>query len=149
VLVLEPDGLGVVRSGASIRHLPFGTDLATITNTLTSIVGPVTRTTQTACGQGTRVQLSVEGFSALMNGAAFVGWVDSGRSTPRLTTANGIGVGSTLTSITAGFTGVTVTTDTLGPEWTTPDGALGGLLDGTAATSGMTDFYAGETCFFR
>lgn len=148
VLVLEPDGVGVV-SGASIRHLPFGTDVTTITNTLTSTVGPVTRTTQTECGQGARVQLSVQGFSALMNGVSFVGWTDSGRSTPRLTTANGIGVGSPLASIKGGFAGVTVTTGTLGPEWTTPDGTLGGLLDGTTVTSRMTSFYAGETCFFR
>ena len=104
---------------------------------------------QTECGQGARIQLSRQGFSALVKGAVFVGWVDSGRTTPRLATVNGIGVGSTLASIKAGFAGVTVTTDTLGPEWTTPDGTVGGLLDGTATTSRMTDFYAGETCFFR
>jgi hypothetical protein len=147
-LVLEPNGVGLV-TGASIRHLPFGTDVTSLTRALTATIGPVSRTTQTECGQGPRIQLSRQGFSALVNGASFVGWVDSGRTTPRLTTVNGLGVGSTLASIKAGFAGVTVTTDSLGPEWTTPDGAVGGLLDGTATTSRMTDFYAGETCFFR
>lgn len=147
-LVLEPDGLGVV-NGASIRHLPFGTDVTTLTTALTATLGPVTRTTQTECGQGPRVQLTRQGFSALVDGASFVGWVDSGRTATRLTTVNGVGVGSTLGSVKAGFAGVTVTSGTLGPEWTTPDGGLGGLLDGTAPSSRMTDFYAGETCFFR
>jgi len=148
LLVLEPDGLGLA-TGASIRQLPFGSDVVTVTNALTRTIGPVTRTPQPECGQGPRVQVSGQGFSALFDGTKLVGWLDSGRTKAPLTTANGIGVGSTLARVRSSFAGVTVTTDSLGPEWTTADESFGGLLDGTAGTSRMTDFFAGETCFFR
>jgi hypothetical protein len=147
-LVLEPDGLGVL-VGTSVRHLPFGTDIGAVTNALRSTLGTVTRTTQTECGQGARGQLSREGFSALFDGVAFVGWHDSGRVRPHLETMAGIGVGSTLASVRSVVADVQVTTDTLGPEWTAGEQGLGGLLDGTAPSSRVTQIYAGETCFFR
>jgi hypothetical protein len=146
--VLEPDGLGVL-SGTSIRHLPFGTDILTLTRSLEATLGPVSRSSMTECGQGARVQLAGQGFSALFNGVGFVGWHDSGRVKPHLTTAAGLGVGSTLASVRSALADVEVTTDSLGPEWTSGAQGLGGLLDGTAATSKVTQIYAGETCFFR
>jgi hypothetical protein len=148
-LVLEPDGLGVLVGASSVRHLRFGTDLPTVTTALESTLGTLVRTTQTECGQGPRLQLSRDGFSALFAGVSFVGWHDSGRISPPLTTVAGIGVGSTLASVRSALADVAVTTDTLGPEWTAGELGLGGLLDGTAATSTVTQIYAGETCFFR
>jgi hypothetical protein len=148
-LVLEPDGLGLLVEASSVRHLPFGTDVVAVTTALDTTLGTMVRTTQTECGQGPRLQLSRDGFSALFDGVSFVGWHDSGRIRPPLTTAAGIGVGSTLASVRSVIADVTVTTDTLGPEWTAGELGLGGLLDGTAATSKVTQIYAGETCFFR
>lgn len=153
LLVLEPDGVGLLR-GASVRHFPFGTGVDTVSLALSATLGKVSRATQPACGQGPRVQLTGQGFTALFNGSRFVGWVDHGRSSPRLTSMNGIGVGTTLAALQARSPSVQVTDGSLGPEWSVPArkaGAptLGGLLDGTSATSRITTIYAGETCFFR
>jgi len=151
-LVLEADGLGVA-VGASIRHLPFGTTTrAQVASLLASRLGTARVTTVRECGQGPRTQLSSGSLSALVDGARFVGWtlspVRAGTQPvgARLTTGDGIGLGSTLAGI-RGTRTVTVTTGTLGPEFTA--GTLGGLLDGTAPTARVTTLYAGETCFFR
>lgn len=148
LLVLEPDGLGVL-VGTSIRHLPFGSPVGDIANVLNKTIGTANRTTQPACGQGPRVQLDRKGFTALFDGSSLVGWVDSGRTSPHVTDAAGIGVGSTLASVKSVYAGVTVTEGTLGPEWSTSAGGLGGLLDGNTPASKVTTIYAGETCFFR
>jgi hypothetical protein len=150
VLVLETDGLGALVSGTSIRQLPFGsTTLSTVSTALTTTLGGRPRSsTSSECGQGPRTTLGRSGFSALFSGTTFVGWTDTGRTGRRLTTANGIGVGSALTALRQAYGPVTVTTDTLGPEFTLSSG-LGGLLDGTSGKSRITTLYAGETCFFR
>jgi hypothetical protein len=147
VLVLEVDGLGVA-TGASIRHLPFGTDKTTIRTLLTNTVGAPKATDQPECGQGPRTQLDRQGFSALFDGTKFVGWTDSGKGSSKLTTADGIGVGSTLAAVRSSQADITVTTGSLGPEFTSP-GGLGGILDGTGANAKVTVLYAGESCFFR
>jgi hypothetical protein len=150
LLMLEPDGLGALVSAASIRQLPFGsTRLSTVSTALAATLGGrPRRSTSSECGQGPRTTLGRSGFSALFNGTTFVGWTDTGRTVRRLTSGNGIGVGSTLTQLRKAFGPVTVTTDTLGPEFTFSSG-LGGLLDGTSGASKITTLYAGETCFFR
>jgi len=148
VLILEPDGLGVLVGAASIRHVPFGTDVSTVRTVATGTLGGLATTKQSECGQGPRTQLAAQGFSMLVDGSKFVGWFDSGQSAPRLTTGTGLGVGSTLAQVKASLAGVRVATDTLGPEWTTESG-LNGLLDGTSPTSKVTGIYAGESCFFR
>jgi hypothetical protein len=141
------DGLGVA-SGASIRQLPFGTDKATIRTVLTNTLGAPRATNQAECGQGPRTQLDRQGFSALFDGSKFVGWTDSGKGSVKLTTADGLGVGSTLAAVRASQSGVTVTTGSLGPEFTS-SGGLSGILDGTGANAHVTVLYAGESCFFR
>jgi hypothetical protein len=147
-LVLEVDGLGVAVD-ASIRQLPFGTSRAVITTALTTTLGALKATVQSECGQGPRTQLDGQGLSVLFSGARFVGWTASGGTAGHLTTGDGIGVGSTLAKVRAQYPGIKVSTDSLGPEFTSEGGGLSGLLDGTAPTSKVTTIYAGETCFFR
>jgi len=149
VLILEPDGLGVLVGAASIRQLPFGqSDLTTLKTVLAATLGAV-RTSQNAeCGQGPRTSLDHNGFTALFDGQKFVGWSDGSTGTPRLSTGNGIGVGTTLAALRKAYGKVTVTTASLGPEFST-DGGLNGLLDGTKDSSKATLLYAGESCFFR
>lgn len=153
LLILEPDGVGLLQ-GTSVRHLTFGAPMGTVSTALSATLDPLSRSSQAACGQGARIQLSGQGFSALFDGAQFVGWVDTGRTKKKLTTMNGVGVGTTLATLQSRSPSVEVTEGSLGPEWTMPAGesdlpSLGGLLDGTAPTSEITAIYAGETCFFR
>jgi len=146
-LVLEVDGLGVA-VGASIRHLPFGTPRSAVSAALTATLGELRVSRLTECGQGARTQLDRQGFSVLLQGTRFVGWTDAGSAGRHLTTADGVGVGSTLGQVRAQYPGVSVTTGTLGPEFSSPRG-LSGLTTAASSAGKVTTIYAGESCFFR
>jgi len=150
VMVLEPDGIGFLVGDASIRHLRFGeADATAVSSALTaSLAGPLTVNNLPECGQGPRKSLQRAGFSALLDGTKFVGWTDQGAPGRHLTTANGIGIGSTLGAVKAAMTGVTTANDTLGPEFFSTS-SFGGMLTGLTSSSTVKLTYAGETCFFR
>ena len=149
--VIRPGGavgrLGVA-VGASIRHLPFGTPRAAMSAALTATLGELRVSRLTECGQGARTQLDRQGFSVLLQGTRFVGWTDAGSAGRHLTTADGVGVGSTLGQVRAQYPGVSVTTGTLGPEFSSPRG-LSGLTTTASSAGKVTTIYAGESCFFR
>lgn len=148
VIVLESGGLGFLTGRSSIRQVPFGTNAATARQAVTTALGPLTVTALPDCGQGPRTGAARAGFSLLLDGRRFVGWTDQGAPGRRLTTADGLGIGSTLAQLRRSLGTVTVTRGTLGPEWTSGRG-LSGLLDGTRPTSRVTVIDSGETCFFR
>jgi hypothetical protein len=149
VIVLQSDGLGFLTGTSSIRQVPFAGDTAAaVRRALAAALGPLTVTPLPECGQGPRTSASRAGFSVLLDGRRFVGWTDQGTPGRHLTTADGLGIGSTLRQLRRSLGTVTVTTGTLGPEWTSP-GGLSGLLDGTRPGSRATLIDSGETCFFR
>jgi peptidoglycan hydrolase-like protein with peptidoglycan-binding domain len=148
VIILEGDGLGFLTGRSSIRQVPFGANAATARQAVTTALGPLTVTALPDCGQGPRTSAARAGFSLLLDGRRFVGWTDQGAPGRRLTTADGLGIGSTLAQLRRSLGTVTVTRGTLGPEWTSGRG-LSGLLDGTRPTSRVTVIDSGETCFFR
>lgn len=146
VLVLEPDGLGYVAGPSSIRHLSFaGADAASAEDLAVRALGPGTTTALPDCGPAVRV-VDHGGFSLYLQGTRFVGWSDRGRT--GLRTADGVGLGTTLAELRTAFGSVTVTTGTVGPEWSTAGGLAGGL-DGTAPTSKVVRVGAGSTCVAR
>lgn len=148
-LVLEPDGLGYVAGAASVKHLPFGSDATVVRNVVSkSLGGKLTANDLPECGQGPRASAVRNGFTILFDGSSFVGWTDQGAKGRRLTTLDGLGIGSTFADVKASRPGVTATAGSLGPEFTDTDG-FGGILTGTTAKSKVTLLYAGETCFFR
>ena len=148
-LVLEPDGLGLVVGPASIRHLTFADATADqVTAQLTAALGSGTTTPSPDCGAGLRT-FGSGGLSVLLKGTTFLGWTYQAASTAATArTADGIGVGSTLTELRAARTGVRVSTATLGPEFVEP-GGLSGLLTGTSGSATVTLLRAGQTCSFR
>jgi hypothetical protein len=149
VLVLQTDGLGVLVGPATIRQLPFGsTTLSTLKTVLTNTLGAPKTSPDPECGQGPRTSLTSGSMTALFDGTKFVGWTADSRGKHPYSTADGIGIGSTLAAVRKAYGPVTVTNDSLGPEFSTPSG-LGGLLSSTAATGKVVTLYAGETCFFR
>jgi hypothetical protein len=147
-LVLEPDGLGL-GSGASIRQLRFGEAGAdAVRAALAATLGEPAEDALPECGQGERASLGRDGFSVLLADDVLVGWTDQGHEGRTLTTADGLGIGSTVKEIRAARSDVTVSEGSLGPEFL--DGAgFGGILDGTKGSSKATLVWAGETCFFR
>lgn len=149
VLVLEPDGLGYVVGEASIRHLPFGTDAATVRTVVgKALGGKLAANDLPECGQGPRSSAGRAGFSVLLDGTKFVGWTDQGAKGRRLSTLDGLGTGSRYVEVQESLPGVTVSDGSLGAEFTADNG-FGGILDGMSPTSRVTLLYAGETCFFR
>ena len=148
VVVLEPDGLGVLIGTSSIRRLPFGSPARAVRTAVAAALGPLRTTDLPECGQGPRVGSDRQGFSLLFDGTRFVGWTDQGAPGRRLSTADGVRVGSTRAQLERSLGDPTVTDGSLGIEWNSP-GGLFGLLDGVRPTSRVTVVSAGETCFFR
>ena len=149
VLTLETNGLSIATGAQPATHYGFGSSDAAVRAALATVLGGTLRVTPSPeCGQGPRTTADRNGFSILVDGARFVGWVDQGAPKRHLTTRRGLGIGSTLTQVRLLLSGVSVSTDTLGPEFFTTSG-LGGLLTGTTGSSRITNIYAGETCFFR
>ena len=143
-VVLRADGLGFTGGGSPTSVLPFGTDAATVRAATDRALLEGGESATPDCGAGSSIVQHENLFLRLQDGE-FVGWVTG---TPGLTTAEGIGVGSTLEELRAALSGVTVREDTLGPEWSTPSG-LAGFLDGTADTSVVNGMRAGVACLAR
>ena len=150
VLTLEPGGLGVRVGSGRIRHLPFGTSSTRVTAAVKSARGAGKISLDPECGQGPRSTYQVKGFALLLNGKKFVGWTDQGTPGRRLRAADGTGVGITLGRLRQLHPNqITVTRDSLGPEFAHAGRGIDGLLSGTRRTSRVTTLFAGETCFFR
>ena len=148
VMVLQSDGLGFFVGGSSIRQMPFGSPVTAVRTAVTATLGRLVATSLPECGQGPRTEASHGGFSLLFDGGRFVGWTDQGRSGQRLTTGDGLGIGSTLAVLRRSLGTVTVSASSLGVEWSV-EGGLSGLLAGRLNGSTVTVISGGETCFFR
>lgn len=146
-LVLTPDGLALVVD-ATVRPLDFGADRTGVISVMTSQLGPVRTNELPECGQGPRTSLRAGVLVVLFDGDSFVGWQARGVGEPPLATQAGIGVGSTLAEVNAAYE-VSVSNDTLGPEFFSRDGQFGGFLTGESPNATVTELHAGETCFFR
>jgi hypothetical protein len=148
-LTLETDGLLIAAGSQPAKHYPFGSNATPVRAALATVLGgPLSLTPSPECGQGPRTTADRDHFTILIDGTSFVGWIDQGAPRRHLTTRRGLGVRSTLTQVKVLLPGVTVSNETLGPEFFTTSG-LGGLLSGTTNSSTITNIYAGETCFFR
>jgi hypothetical protein len=147
-LILEAGGLGVVEDETRIEHLPFGTPASTIRNVVTHLVGPLTTTRRTDCGQGARTSSTVRGFELLFRGSSFVGWTDTGAKGRHLTTGDGIGVGVTVRSLLHSGTNVTIQRLQGGSEgeWSSRPAGLYGRSTSVAPTGRVTLVSSGETC---
>ena len=87
------------------------------------------------------------GLLLTMQDDALVGWSVAQRST--LTTADGVGIGSTRADVEAAYGPVEVVPDsTLGVEIFV-DGGISALLDADAPDGAVTALWAGTNCIFR
>ncbi len=82
----------------------------------------------------------------MLEDGRFAGWSLNG-PLPALTTADGLGPGTTLAELRDAVTPLEVAETTLGTEWTSP--SLSGLLDGPSEDSRVTSVWAGRTCIAR
>jgi hypothetical protein len=145
LIVLNPDGLGfTTKDSGSISRLDFGSAQSIVRDTVVKSLGkPLDEGTQSECGQGSRDSSRWDQITLLYADGTFVGWSINRAST--LTTADGIGLGTTLAELESSLGDVEVTEGSLGREFTA--GAYYGILD---ETEDVVDFLsAGEICAFR
>lgn len=148
LLNLAPGALSLVdpNSGRS-RELAFGLDRATVEDALTLALGkPAERGSNGECGEGAMDFARMPGgLLAWFQESKFVGWfVDDAAA--KLSTAAGIGIGSTRKDLTGAYD-VDFVESTLGEEFIS--GTLSGLLSGREPTAKVTAIWSGQVCNFR
>lgn len=148
LLNLAPGALSLVdpNSGRS-RELPFGAERATVEDALALALGKsAERGSNGECGEGAMDFARMPGgLLAWFQEGKFVGWfLDN--ATAKLTTASGIGVGSTRKDLT-GVYDAEISDSSLGEEFTA--GELSGLLSGKEPTARVTAIWSGQVCNFR
>jgi hypothetical protein len=123
--------------------------MATTLDAVTQILGEPEETSENSeCPSG---PLTIASWSngLVLNAAdnTFVGWgLRSGDGDTTLTTASGIGIGSTRQELEETYT-VEVVDSSLGVEFSA--GGLFGLLSSPEPTGTITDLWAGVACNFR
>jgi hypothetical protein len=143
LVVLTPDGLGFTTEGSgAISRVDFGSARSLVVDTVAKSLGtPAAQGTQHECAPAPSGFARWDEISLFFDGDTFAGWSVNGEP---LTTADGIGVGSTLDEFEAAYGHVTVEDTSLGQEFF--DGPYVGSVDG----SGVIDrLDAGTICAFR
>jgi hypothetical protein len=146
LIVLNPDGLGfTTENSGSVSRVDFGSDQKLTRDTVVKSLGmPVEELTQPECGQGAVDVSRWDDITLTFQDGLFVGWDVSRGST--LTTADGIGLGSTLDELESSIGAAEmVENSTLGREFIA--GEYWGLLD---ESDDVVDFLSsGVICVFR
>jgi len=146
-LSIEGEGLRLFSATGSATPIPFGTPLANVLAAVTTAVGGATPqvTTNAECGEGP-VQFAEfsNGLKLAFQDDKFAGWFLDAAG---LTTADGVGVGTTRAALDAARTVEIDPESTLGVEFQAGD--LGGFLTADGAAGTVESLYAGTTCFFR
>lgn len=146
-LAIEGDGLRLIDpQTGSARPLAFGMDWRSALAALASR-GPPRTGHMEECGAGPLDYAKWDdGFTLYAQDGAFMGWFADTQAAGRLSTASGIGPGSTRAELDSAYA-AEVFESTLGTEFLAGD--LGGLLDGTGKQATITALWAGLGCSFR
>jgi hypothetical protein len=146
-LNLAPDGVSVVSDSGSARHVTFGMAQGVAVPMVTAALGKPSGTGRNEeCGQGPMDTVAFKaGLTLFFMEGKFVGWDLDDKSA--LTTASGIGMGTTLKQIRESMSVTLDEESTLGHEFAAGD--MGGLLSASAPTGTVTALWAGSTCQFR
>ncbi len=147
---LAPDGIGYVYPDGRTGRAAFGTGKNISSQMAVAALGePIGDTVNSECGAGPLEIVDYQGnFSMLYQDGRFVGWTLGGDDS-LLTTASGIGIGSTRSEMADTLVVTMVPESTLGSEFMIGDSQMGGLLNGNDADAIVTDLWAGTTCIFR
>ncbi|WP_447725043.1 hypothetical protein [Sphingomonas koreensis] len=149
LLNLVPGALALVDpERGSVREIPFGTDLPTAINAVADALGkPTGGGVNRECREGEMDYARFGGFALYFLKGRLAGWsLDSVKQ--GLATASGIGIGSTLSDVRDSLV-VTVKETSLGLEFATKDGILGGLLTGPGPDGKVEVMWSGQVCQFR
>jgi hypothetical protein len=146
MLAVEGEGLRLFDAvTGSATPLPFGTGRDVLLGSLEPLRGPAERGSNAECGVQEYASWD-DGLRLIFEDHRFAGWAIDGRSAGALTTASGIGPGSTRRDLENAYT-AEVGQTTLGTEFTA--GGFAGVLDGAGPDARITDMWAGVACIFR
>lgn len=146
---LAPGALSFVDpSNGRARELTFGTERATVERAVAAALGaPAERGSNGECGEGAMDFARMPGgLLVWFQEGKFVGWFLDQRDGATLTTASGIGIGSTRKALTSAYD-AEISESSLGEEFTA--GQLSGLLSGTDTATKVTAIWSGQACNFR
>jgi hypothetical protein len=148
-VALDQEGLRLVSDTGSTRLVAYGTPTADTVAALSSVLGnPEDRSTNTECGAGPTEFVSWSNdLDALFMDAKFVGWSAGAKSGGKVSTMDGIGVGSTRQQLTAAFGNLKVEETTLGIEFNAGD--ISGILDKDGPAGKVDAIWGGTSCVFR
>ena len=146
-LAIESSGLRLFdRASGSARPLPFGTPQAAVMTALAGL-GTAEINKLDECGAGPLDGASwPAGPTLYFQDGKFVGWAVGGPGREALTTASGIGIGSTRAELEAAYK-TEVFDSSLGTEFAA--GELFGILEGDGANAKITNLWAGTSCNMR
>ncbi|WP_373489259.1 hypothetical protein [Blastomonas sp.] len=170
MVALDGEGLRLFDppSGVS-RALAFGTSEAQLKSVLEKLKGKAETGRNEECGVGPLAYLSwPDGLTLYVLDGLFAGWSLDDRgaalvpakvpakaakasspaklTTAKLTTATGIGIGSTREALTKAYN-AKIEQTTLGTEFNAA--GLSGILDGTGPKAKVTNLWSGVNCVFR
>ncbi len=147
-LAVEGEGLRwFLQPSGSARPIPFGRPQAEMLASLETVRGPASKGTNQDCGAGPVQYASwPDGLSLVFQDKRFVGWGLDSRAADAITTASGIGPGSTRAELESAYEAA-VSQTSLGTEFSAGD--LQGVLDGPSAGARITDMWAGISCVAR
>lgn len=146
-LVVEAEGLRLFnKQSGSARPIAFGTPRGDVVAMLAFLGKPETGT-NSECGAGPLDYANwAGGLGLYFQKDEFVGWNLNERSKGAMTTASGIGLGSSRADL-EGVYAAEISETTLGTEFSA--GELFGLLDGKDQAAKITNMWAGVSCNFR
>ena len=148
-VALDQEGLRLVSDTGSARLVAFGTPTADTVAALSSVLGnPADRSTNTECGAGPTEFVSwPNDLDALFLNGKFSGWSAGSNSGGKVTTMDGLGVGSTRQQLTASLADLKVEETTLGIEFNA--GQISGILDKDGPAGKVGAIWGGTSCVFR
>ena len=148
-VALDQEGLRLVAESGSTRLVKFGTPTADAVAALSSVLGnPSDRSTNSDCGAGPTEFVSwPNDLDALFLDGKFSGWSAGSNSGGKVTTMDGLGVGSTRQQLTASFADLKVEETTLGLEFNA--GQISGILDKDGPAGKVETLWGGTSCVFR
>lgn len=152
VLAIDGEGFRMFNpTNGAARPIAFGSPRADTLAALAFLGAPgIARLEE--CGAGPLDQAAwPNGLRVYFQRGKFVGWAldargNDGTIKPAITTASGIGPGSTRAELEAAYS-AKVAQSTLGTEFSAGD--LAGLLDGPGPRARITNLWSGVSCNFR
>lgn len=146
-LAVEAEGLRLFnKQSGSARAIAFGTARDDVLSMLAFLGKPETGTNG-ECGAGALDYANwPDGLGLFFQEDKFAGWYLNDRDKGAMTTASGIGIGSSRTDLEAAYAS-DISETTLGTEFAA--GELFGLLDGKGKAAKITNMWGGVSCNFR